>query len=614
MFAHTQYYKISDAIKQGMTQVDEIGIWSEISERISDFTELESLTISEINVLPKEIGDLKKLSSFKFQNSDIEQLPDEIRNLRHIKELHLDRCENIKELPEWIYKFENIEVLTIKYCPKLLLANSIVKWKNITRISFHIKNFNNIAFTLDSFKKSNIKSLKIEGFGQMAKELWELTELHELEVSGFEDELPSDIGKFRNLQKLHYIGDINKTQKLPDEIGNLMMLEDLHIGSISKIDALPASVWNLSQIKRLSLSSLPEMTQIPTAIQNLKNLEYLNLYSFSKLEIPKEIWNLSNLEWLKLQSVTVAEKTINFLDGIGKLKKLKHLELGWINNIRILSQEVSQLDQLRYLSLRKIDNIRLPDIFSNLSKLEVLVLELDTFRDITQSFNRLKQIRKIGIISSKKIQIEKGVKFCENLEELKLLRVSQNSGNNLSDAISHLKKLRSLRCPGAELMLQNGFAFEETLSELEFNCEKEKPNLKYLKNYTKLKSLNIIGSSNIKEIPEVILNLKWLLTLNLCSTYITEIPDDIANLKALEVLNVNLWGSTDNHYTLFGESPSLKYISNKIVELKNLEQLGIFVESEKKVEDLLKNMDKEASEYIEIKKILMYDCYAGYGD
>ena len=90
--------------------------------------------------------------------------------------------------------------------------------------------------------------------------------------------LPSDIGKFKNLHNLNISG--TRMESLPDELVNLENLQVL-FASNNNIKELPKNLGDLSELKILSLEGNP-LKGLPDSIKKLDG-------KLLKLKLPKEM-------------------------------------------------------------------------------------------------------------------------------------------------------------------------------------------------------------------------------------------------------------------------------------------------------------------------------------
>lgn len=177
----------------------------------------------------------------------------------------------------------------------------------------------------------------------------------ELLISGLDDadtitSIPADIKKFKNLRKL-YINNLRKLKTLPEEIGELAGLTELHMEQGN--------------------DSEPMNFALPEAIGRLENLKIFNLngaFDLDKYPLPKNISKLSKLEELDLGRCGLKELPAQ----IAGLKSLKKLVLEY-NQIAVLPEFVCGLSALEEINMSYTGIKDLPDSFVNFKKLTVLM-------------------------------------------------------------------------------------------------------------------------------------------------------------------------------------------------------------------------------------------------
>ena len=142
----------------------------------------------------------------------------------------------------------------------------------------------------------------------------------------------------------------NLSGSIPNEIGNLSVLQSLYLDNNNLSGVIPAEIGNLSFLQNLQLSFNQLSGAIPVEIGGLQVLTSLNLAS-NQLSgaIPQEIGNLSHLTFLSASS--------NQLSGaipaeVGNLSKLISLFLGLNQLSGSIPKEIGNLSELRFLDLQ----------------------------------------------------------------------------------------------------------------------------------------------------------------------------------------------------------------------------------------------------------------------
>jgi Leucine-rich repeat (LRR) protein len=235
----------------------------------------------------------------------------------------------------------------------------------------------------------NLRRVPLYIEDHLPDELWQLTTLETLTISGFE-----------------HISSIS------EKIGQLNALQSLTLSKMHSLNALPASLGQLSKLKALTLYNLPIITALPEDIGQLRALNSLTLGYLTKLDtLPASLGQLNKLEALtlnNLESITALPEDIGQLNALkslmlrgphisilpeemGQLKALKSLTLEGMYSLKALPAGLGQLDKLEALTLEKLNNIiRLPEEMGQLEALKVVKL-IDMRRLVTLP-GRLAQI------------------------------------------------------------------------------------------------------------------------------------------------------------------------------------------------------------------------------
>ncbi|XP_016651496.1 PREDICTED: uncharacterized protein LOC107881674 [Prunus mume] len=82
---------------------------------------------STLKKLPSSVGNLTALELLRLDGSAIEELPSSIGNLTVLKKLYLRGCENLANMPQSIYGLQNLGLIDLSRCPKLVtLPNNLI--------------------------------------------------------------------------------------------------------------------------------------------------------------------------------------------------------------------------------------------------------------------------------------------------------------------------------------------------------------------------------------------------------------------------------------------------------------------------------------------------------
>ncbi len=218
---------------------------------VSTFSTINSIVkINSFDILPREIGNLKKLIFLFIENNRLTFIPKEIGDLKNLKDLRLTNNELIN-LPVEIGNLNHLTFLDLSYNQLKLLPLEIGK--------------------LYSLKNLDLQRNKLTTF---LPEIGKLCALTSLDLAENQlTTLPPEIGKLSALTRLNLGG--NQLTILPAEIGELSALTSLDLG-FNRLTNLPSEIGKLSTLKFLYLGG-NNLTTLPAEIEKLSKLDYLDL-------------------------------------------------------------------------------------------------------------------------------------------------------------------------------------------------------------------------------------------------------------------------------------------------------------------------------------------------
>ncbi|CAL2254889.1 unnamed protein product [Prunus armeniaca] len=247
--------------------------------------------------------------------------------------LVLQGCEKLSELHPTIWDLQHLAVLSLKDCECLeSLPHSIC------------------LESLEFFVLSGCS--RLERFPEIGGNMGHLSKLH-LVGTGIR-ELPLSIENLTGLIELN-LEACKNLLSLPSIICSLASLKYLHLSGCSLIDQLPENIGSLELLKVLDACQTA-IRRLPLSILLLKNLQRLCLAGCKGLQLPHSFSGLSSLVFLILSGCGLGEGAIP--DDIGIcLSSLRVLHLSE-NNFESIPESISQLSELRELSLFKCCNLR----------------------------------------------------------------------------------------------------------------------------------------------------------------------------------------------------------------------------------------------------------------
>ena len=190
------------------------------------------LRYKKIKVFPKEIFKMKNLRVLVLRSLYIKEIPSEIKKLQKLEKLVIRDCL-VKTLPKELSLLSNLRILYLSssHLESKLIFPIIIKLGNLEELQF-VTTMTKLPSNIKYFKKLKILDLSFSDRLQyLAPEIGTLKNLQILNVSFSRlKELPKEIGRLRNLEKLFLGGShmsFNLIKMLPDEIKHLGKLKIL---------------------------------------------------------------------------------------------------------------------------------------------------------------------------------------------------------------------------------------------------------------------------------------------------------------------------------------------------------------------------------------------------
>lgn len=194
-------------------------------------------------------------------------------------------------------------------------------------------------------EQGRLQRLSLEDLelGRLPAELWQFTELLELDLSGnLLSNLPDEIEKLTNLEWLALCN--NEFSELPAVLFKLTNVQELFLET-NKLNRLPAELGNLINLQTLDLSD-NQLNSLPAELGDLVNLLTLYLDKNQLCTLPAEFGKLLNLRTIFLRKNLLK----NLPPELGNLLNLHWLDLDE-NQLSTLPRELGQLTKLYMLSL-----------------------------------------------------------------------------------------------------------------------------------------------------------------------------------------------------------------------------------------------------------------------
>ena len=235
---------------------------------------------------------------------------------------------------------------------------SIGDLTNLESLSLYgsIKNETGIIFPpLGNLAK--LTKLDLSGAGKIPEGFGRLASLKDFEFNGITGNIPADLGKLTNLERI-FIRGSEFTGSLPSDIGNLKKLTFLlidksqFIGGVESLSGeLPESLWNLTELKTMFLRRVCNGGTLSPKIANLSNITQIDIVECGLTgEIPKELYTMTKLKQFEAYS--------NKLTGgiSSEIGNMTAMETFWVNNNQLSGTLPAAMGKMTKLKSLKVEN------------------------------------------------------------------------------------------------------------------------------------------------------------------------------------------------------------------------------------------------------------------
>ena len=381
-------------------------------ERLPALETVACFGMNDCDSLFDNLGACPNLSTLKIWNSDIEKLPENLKNLALLDSLEIQRCPNLviesDKLPQNI---NNLYILNIK---ELIVGEELIQTQKALFQSLRISNMEGffskiVASTLDIFlpketpdsitdysayfpKPEYLKNLRVIWSAAPIKDV--LKHCPNLEKLFIENQNESEVAlnphpapQLKGFKLEHY-----KAQNIKELLQQMPNLQALSIQHNKIIKEFPAV--QLPHLEKLNLSytDVSSLTALDAA--KLKDLELSLCYSFDK-KAYAQLNKFTALQRLHLMGVGDDIKTIP-----ESLTKLDLIDFNPHHKMEKLPDYVKEFSNLETLNLEGIHFVDFPKWIADLKHLKYLGINACKFEnDIPEYFHKLKLKEVIYFIS-----------------------------------------------------------------------------------------------------------------------------------------------------------------------------------------------------------------------
>ncbi|CAG9834779.1 unnamed protein product [Diabrotica balteata] len=363
---------------------------------VNSMTGVQWLKLDRTNLeqIPKEMGNLLKLEHLSLTRNNLEKLYGELTelnclrtlNLRHnkikssgipVELFHLDELStldfshnNLKEVPEGLDKAKSLLVLNLSHNHIESIPNSL--FINLTDLLFLDLSDNNLETLPPQTRRlANLQTLILNN-----------NPLGHFQLR----QLPSLL----NLETLHMRNTQRNLNNFPTNLESLINLTDIDLAE-NNLPKVPDSLYALPNLKRLNLSE-NEITELSSALEVWQKLETLNLSYNQITALPASLCKL-----VALRRLYVNDNQLDFEgipSGIGKLSNLELFSAA-NNRIEMIPEGLCRCGSLKKLNLSSNRLITLPDAVHLLT--DLINLDLRNNPDLIMPPKPVEATRGAGI-------------------------------------------------------------------------------------------------------------------------------------------------------------------------------------------------------------------------
>ncbi|CAI5506869.1 unnamed protein product [Closterium sp. Naga37s-1] len=464
-----------------------------------------------------------------------ERLPSKIGQvLPHLQELSIIECENLSDLTDEFTSLTCLESLTVSYCSVSTLPEGFGHLLALKALVLHQLPFRTLpasftrlasleAFFLDWCEQMNDLPA---GFGR-------LTALQSLSFAGSAIlHIPEDLGGLINLHTFRF--DYNSKHQLLSPLAQLASLTRLELVRLEHIE-LPEGMGELTNLQELHIQKYLYLKELPGFVTSLVSLRVLRITECDNLvSVPRRLDRLTSLTQLELRECWRLIEAPQALPI--SLQALWYLE----NHHTWSLPEISRLTGLKEVCLGTVDAACVEVISEHLSGVRHLELVLEEGAEESLSaLTRLPRLRTLALRDACSLNslVESGG---SGLRELRELNITAQLPE-LPAAITTLHHLTSIKIESLKMSsLPHPFGAFSRLRKLDLShCSSLTHLPASLTQLSCLHELNVRDTS-IRLLPPSFTQLSRLRKLHIQDCEQLEaLPDDISELRMLEYISTD---------------------------------------------------------------------------
>eukprot|EP01096_Ripella_sp_DP13-Kostka_P013510 TRINITY_DN587_c0_g1_i3.p1 TRINITY_DN587_c0_g1~~TRINITY_DN587_c0_g1_i3.p1 ORF type:complete len:1377 (+),score=731.02 TRINITY_DN587_c0_g1_i3:157-4287(+) len=230
----------------------------------------------------------------------------------------------------------------------------------------------------------------------------------------------------------------NKITKLPDEITEIVSLQELYLHN-NALTELPESFRMLTSLKKVNLAN-NMLTGLPEELSNLFHLEYLNVNTNQLTKIPDSLIFLVGLRFLDLSKNMLTSlpeeqpnmpnlevfllnenQIIQLPEYIGECRNIRKMDLSF-NKLTSLPEEICQLRHMEEFLIHNNLITQLPESIGNLWRLTYLDAHINKITSLPVQLQLLKYLNYLDLSYNKLKRLDDFLCTLRGLNTLKLIK------------------------------------------------------------------------------------------------------------------------------------------------------------------------------------------------
>ncbi len=380
---------------------------SELPESMALLHQLQTLDISDtaLSELPRWLGNLPKLQTLNisgltiaaipawFTSLQLKRLISDLKNIPHehligtmtsLEALDLSYSNaEFETFPVWLMQLYNLRWLNFN--SKIFVPNWLMELPQLAYLESYgdFSEISQIWHTWESLEKLKCHYVDATTLPPNLKTL---------EIVITESTIPESIRQLQHLEELHLFGE--GFRELPGWVLELPNLHTLNLVSTGIDHILPPAQPNYSLRKLMMHTLYCSRNHSLDGLRSLHRLEELSLGNHRLGKLPAWLHELQQLRKLSIDDCALSD-----LDPtLGQLQQLEafHVSGNYIP-IKRLDHVLSQLIQLKHLSLHLSGNDQFPSSICQLHQLRSLEIRVWATHVMPESLNQLKNLESLWI-------------------------------------------------------------------------------------------------------------------------------------------------------------------------------------------------------------------------